>query len=92
MELHLNKIIITAILLKSRISANYIAELQKMNPYIVLNKYKLHSIIGRRPASSYNSHAITSAFSEIILHVENDDLGTYNYYTAKNRVSQNHQN
>ena len=83
MELHLNKIIITAILLKSRISANYIAELQKMNPYIVLNKYKLRSIIGRWPASSYNSHTITSAINEIILHVENDDLGTYNYYTAK---------
>ena len=71
------------VLLKSGVPADYIAELQKMNPYLVLNKDRLRSIIGRWPASSYNSHTITSAINEIILHVENDDLGTYNYYTAK---------
>lgn len=71
------------VLLESGMPVDYIAELQKLNPYIILNKDRLRSIIRRWPASSYNSHTITSAINEIISHVENNDLGTYNYYTAK---------
>ncbi len=48
-----------------------------------MNKDRLRSIIGRWPASPYNSHTIIQVVNEIISHVENNDLGEYNYYTAK---------
>ena len=71
------------VLQKAGIPTNYIKELQKTNPYVTLNKDRLRSIIGRWPASPYNSHTITQVVNEIISHVENNDLGEYNYYTAK---------
>ena len=74
------------VLQKAGIPTNYIKELQKTNPYVTLNKDRLRSIIGRWPASPYNSHTITQVVNEIISHVENNDLGEYNYYTAKRTV------
>ena len=50
---------------------------------VELTKTKLRSIIGRWAASSYNSHTITAAIDEIIFHVEKDEPGFYQYYTAK---------
>lgn len=61
----------------------HIAKLQMSNPIIIANKHQLRSIIGRWPVSPYNSHTITSAIHDIICHVKNRDLGTYDYYTAK---------
>ena len=71
------------ILQEAGFSAKEIASLQLQNPMVELTKTKLRSIIGRWAASSYNSHTITAAIDEIIFHVEKDEPGFYQYYTAK---------
>lgn len=43
----------------------------------------IRSMIGRWPASPYNSHTITAAISDIVDKVSSKTLGTYYYYTAK---------
>lgn len=43
----------------------------------------MRTLLGRWPASPYNSHTINEALKEIISHVENNDLGFYQYFTAK---------
>lgn len=70
------------VLLEADFPSTFITKLQTHNPTIIANKYQLRSIIGKWPASSYNSHTITDAISDIISHVENNDIGTYQYYTA----------
>lgn len=68
---------------KAGFSAEYISNLQRSNPVIRLNKSKIRSLIGRWPASPYNSHTVTETVDEIITHAFNRDIGVYNYYTSK---------
>lgn len=65
------------------INENEIAQLHNTNQVIICNKSQIRSLIGKWPASPYNSHNITSAIIDIIYHVHNVDYGTFCYYTAK---------
>lgn len=78
-----HKELFDSVLQTSGFSSEHIARLQASNPVIIANKQQIRSIIGRWPVSPHNSHTITSAIHDIICHVKNRDLGTYNYYTAK---------
>lgn len=77
-----HKELFDSVLSKAGFPLSFITKLQAHNPTIIANKYQLRSIIGKWPASSYNSHTITEAIAEIIDHVENNDIGEYQYYTA----------
>lgn len=78
-----HKQLFDSILQKAEFNSDEISSFQEMNPSILTNKAQLRSIMGRWPVSAYNSHTITAAINDIIFHVRNDDLGTYQYYTAK---------
>ena len=60
--------------------------LQKMNQQINTSKTQLRSIIGRWPASPFNSHSIENAINDIMNKVSSKQLGTFYYYTAKRTV------
>lgn len=68
---------------KAGFSIKYISYLQKANPVIRLNKSKVRSLIGRWPASAYNSHTVSEAVDDIISHASKGDIGVYKYYTSK---------
>lgn len=68
---------------KAGFSEASINMLQKRNTPIPLNKDRLRTLFGRWPASPHNSHTINEALKEIILNVENNNIGFYQYYTAK---------
>lgn len=57
--------------------------LQKENKKILINRAQIRSLIGRWPNSSGNSHTILTVVEDIIYHASNNDLGVYDYYTAK---------
>ena len=78
-----NKELFDKILHRSGLSNSQIATLQKNNCIIQLNKSQIRSLLGRWPASRYNSHTITEAIDNIIYNVNNDNLGSYEYFTAK---------
>lgn len=78
-----HKELFDTILQIAQFSPNEINDLQHSNPPINLNKTQLRSIIGRWPLSLNNSHTITDAINDIISHVENNEYGSYEYYTAK---------
>ena len=64
----------------SPIEINY---LHTKNPPIILKKGRIRSMIGKWPASPYNSHTIADMINDIIIHSLNQEYGTYRYYTAK---------
>lgn len=68
---------------KAGCSDEYILHLQKANPKVRVNKSKIRSLIGRWPASSYNSHTVTEAVDDIIARTTNREIGCYKYYTSK---------
>lgn len=78
-----HKTLFDTMLYKAGFSTEYVLNLQKSNPAIRLNKSKIRSLIGRWPASSYNSHTVTDAVNDIIAHAFNKDIGVYKYYTSK---------
>lgn len=78
-----HKTLFDSVLDKAGWNPAQIGELQTKNKVILLNKTQLRSIIGRWPASPYNSHTITEAINDIITHVKNNHHGTFYYYTAK---------
>lgn len=71
------------ILRNAGISPAEINYLHTKNPPVVLKKGRIRSIIGKWPASPYNSHNISDAIDDIITHSLNQEYGTYQYYTAK---------
>lgn len=71
------------VLCKAGFCTEYISSLQQSNPILQINKAKIRALIGRWPASSYNSHTITEAVDDIISHASNRDIGIYKYYTSK---------
>lgn len=60
-----------------------IAQLHRSNQVIICNKSQVRSLIGKWPPSPYNSHNITEVVNDIIKHINNNDYGTFCYYTAK---------
>lgn len=54
---------------------------------VKLNNSQVRSMIGRWPASPYNSHTISEAMEDIIAKVKSHSFGTYFYYTASSRNS-----
>lgn len=57
--------------------------LRQRNRVIIPNKAQLQQLLGRWPASPYNSHTKVDAINEIIEHVSTMSPGDYWYYTAK---------
>lgn len=78
-----NKELFDKILYRTGWSTSQITTLQKNNYVIYLNKAQIRSILGRWPASRYNSHTITEVIDNIIYNVNNDNIGNYEYFTAK---------
>lgn len=78
-----HKSLFDSTLQKAGFSPLDIDKMQHQNSIVILNKSQLRLIIGRWPISSNNSHTISAAINDIIKHVENNELGTYKYYTAK---------
>ena len=64
-----------------------IAALQKKNPSIIINRAQIRALIGKWPASRYNSHTIRDAVDEIFSLCMEQKTGSYNYYTAKKEGS-----
>lgn len=60
-----------------------ISHLRTRNKTVYCSKAQIRSIIDKWPASPYNSHTITEAVNDIILHVSNNDCGEFVYFTAK---------
>ncbi len=78
-----HKCLFDKILYKAGYSSKMITSYQKRNHIVNLNKSQIRSIIGRWPTSIHNSHTISSAIDDIIFRVSNNDIGCYNYFTAK---------
>lgn len=78
-----HKALFDMVLRKAGFSSEYISGLQKANPKIRLTKSKIRSLIGRWPASSYNSHTVTEVVDDIIARTANREIGYYKYYTSK---------
>ena len=71
------------VLQNAGISPAEISYLHTKNPPVILKKGRVRSIIGKWPASPYNSHTISDAIDDIITRSLNQEYGTYQYYTAK---------
>lgn len=78
-----HRVIFDTVLTQAGYNTEQISELQAKNKVILLNRPQLRSIIGRWPASPYNSHTITEAIDDIIVKATNDNYGTYHYFTAR---------
>lgn len=78
-----HKVLFDTTLQNAGFSERVISNLQKKNTIISLNKDQLRILIGRWPASPHNSHTIHAAIHDIIQHVEKNEEGCFQYYTAK---------
>lgn len=78
-----HKVLFDMVLRKAGFSREYILGLQKANHKIRLNKSKIRALIGRWPASSYNSHTVTEVVDDIITRTVNREIAYYKYYTSK---------
>lgn len=56
------------------------------NAFIPLTHSKLNKMIGRWPASIYNSHKKNDVINDIIAKVISNQLGEYTYYTSSNAL------
>lgn len=64
-------------------SEQNISTFRKSNTPIIINHTKIRSLLGRWPASPYNSHTIMNAVNEILRHCLQHEYGVYQYYTKK---------
>ena len=78
-----HKSVFDRILYSAGYSDSCIAALQKKNPSIIINRAQIRSLIGKWPASRYNSHTIRDAVDEIFSLCMEQKTGSYKYYTAK---------
>ena len=78
-----HRVVFDTVLTQAGYSTEQISELKANNKVILLTRPQLRSIIGRWPASPYNSHTITDAIDDIINKSTNDHYGTYHYFTAR---------
>jgi len=78
-----HKSLFDSILSSAGYSASYIADLKGKNPPIPLSKSRIRSLLGRWPASPYNSHTSTQAVAEICALCAQQKTGLYEYFTAR---------
>lgn len=60
-----------------------------VNAQIPLTHSKLNKMIGRWPASIYNSHKKSDVIDDIVTKITLNQLGEYIYYTASNALKTN---
>lgn len=78
-----HKTLFDLVLTKAGFSSDQIHNMQAKNPVIPIKKTAIRSLIGKWPASIYNSHTINDALKSILTHALKNEYGTYQYYTAK---------